>query len=549
MNALTNAVAFTSDAAEPNPAIDEDAPIGLPGEQAPEVKIDQDEEREPAPRARGGLRTLLVRLRASRKAPKAETESGEAPLADLVHAFSAETGRVEGTKADGEERLMQTIAQAANVAGVGQTEEGAPGADKAKAKRKGDIRLLLGGVAAVAIVVAAAGYFLMPSKALKRVVTEPGMLTQAPPLLAPAASLASVPKPEAVPLPEAPQKKGAIGDPLQEILALKPEDRPLPVKSAAAKVEKPTETGSPPPVAKPLSGAEGEQKATSPQDGPPPAKSAAAKVEKPAETASPPPAAKPLSGAEAGKKATSPQDRAQNPPAGSAKPGEGTVAAQGPSMAAATPVVEAAREPDAAEPGLVKAKAEGQGGGARQEAQPEANEERPSPEARVAEARADTATLDRVTQLAALVAHLSDEVNGLASQEEKLVSETEERLADLQRRVALAELTRELKTAEKAQGSRYEVEAPATSGENRSPLTGRMVIKTGPAATEATDAAERHAYRIQAASPSLAMLGTGDNAPPLEVAPGTTIPGWGRVSKIEQRGQSWVVVTDQGVIQ
>ena len=49
------------------------------------------------------------------------------------------------------------------------------------------------------------------------------------------------------------------------------------------------------------------------------------------------------------------------------------------------------------------------------------------------------ATLDRVTQLAALVAHLSDEVNGLASQEEKLVSETEERLADLQRRVALAE--------------------------------------------------------------------------------------------------------------
>ena len=75
------------------------------------------------------------------------------------------------------------------------------------------------------------------------------------------------------------------------------------------------------------------------------------------------------------------------------------------------------------------------------------------------------------------------------------------------------------------------------------------MIKTGPAATESVSSGERPAYRIQAASPSLAMLGTGDNAPPLEVAPGKTIPGWGRVSKIEQCGQSWVVVTDQGVIQ
>ena len=127
MNALTNVVAFTSDAAERNPAIDEDAPIGLPGEQAPEVKIDQDEDREErAPRPRGGLRTLLVRLRASRKARKAETEDGEAPLADSDPALFAETGLGDGTKADGEERLMQTIAEAVNVAGVGQAEEGAP---------------------------------------------------------------------------------------------------------------------------------------------------------------------------------------------------------------------------------------------------------------------------------------------------------------------------------------------------------------------------------------------------------------------------------------
>ena len=107
----------------------------------------------------------------------------------------------------------------------------------------------------------------MPSKAPKHVVTEPGMLTQTPPLLAPAASLASVPKPEAFPAPEAPQKKGAIGDPLQEILALKPQEGPPPAEGAAAHGEKPAKTASPRPPAKPLSGAEGEQKTTSPQDG------------------------------------------------------------------------------------------------------------------------------------------------------------------------------------------------------------------------------------------------------------------------------------------
>ena len=116
--------------------------------------------------------------------------------------------------------------------------------------------------------------------------------------------------------------------------------------------------------------------------------------------------------------------------------------------------------------------------------------------------------------------------------------------------MALSESSRELKAAEKAQGSpHYEAEAAAKLDEERSSLTGRIVIKTGPSAAPSVSPGERPSYRIQAASPSLAMLGTGDNAPPLEVAPGTTIPGYGRVSKIEQRGQSWVVVTDQGVIQ
>jgi hypothetical protein len=174
----------------------------------------------------------------------------------------------------------------------------------------------------------------------------------------------------------------------------------------------------------------------------------------------------------------------------------------------------------------------------------------PNPAARLAEVQADTATLERLTQLAALMAHLSDQVNGLESEEKALASGSEAEFADLRRRMALAESTRELKAAERAQGSsRLEAAVLAKPDQDHSPLTGRIVIKTGPAALESTNAGDKRAYRIQAASPSLAMLGTGDNAPPLEVAPGSTIPGWGRVSKIEQRGQSWVVVTDQGVIQ
>jgi hypothetical protein len=60
-------------------------------------------------------------------------------------------------------------------------------------------------------------------------------------------------------------------------------------------------------------------------------------------------------------------------------------------------------------------------------------------------------------------------------------------------------------------------------------------------------------YRVQAASPGLAMLteverGGGDGAQ-VQVMVGDTIPGWGRVISVEQRGTSWVVSTQHGVIE
>jgi hypothetical protein len=66
------------------------------------------------------------------------------------------------------------------------------------------------------------------------------------------------------------------------------------------------------------------------------------------------------------------------------------------------------------------------------------------------------------------------------------------------------------------------------------------------------DANEKHNYRIQAASPGLAMLSRVDGSPddrPVEVAIGTQIPGYGKVLSIEQHGEAWVVKADRGSIQ
>jgi hypothetical protein len=59
-------------------------------------------------------------------------------------------------------------------------------------------------------------------------------------------------------------------------------------------------------------------------------------------------------------------------------------------------------------------------------------------------------------------------------------------------------------------------------------------------------------YRVQAASPGLAMLSeldrSGEEVAPLQIAVGAHVPGYGRVTKISQRGTEWVVQTEKGPI-
>jgi hypothetical protein len=62
---------------------------------------------------------------------------------------------------------------------------------------------------------------------------------------------------------------------------------------------------------------------------------------------------------------------------------------------------------------------------------------------------------------------------------------------------------------------------------------------------------QKHNYRIQAASPGLAMLSAidgGADTRPVEIAIGTDLPGYGKVRSIEQHGQAWIVKTDRGEI-
>ena len=57
-------------------------------------------------------------------------------------------------------------------------------------------------------------------------------------------------------------------------------------------------------------------------------------------------------------------------------------------------------------------------------------------------------------------------------------------------------------------------------------------------------------YRVTAASPGLAMLSlldrSGGEGSQLQVAVGDPVPGYGRVTAIQQRGSSWIVQTDKG---
>ena len=163
--------------------------------------------------------------------------------------------------------------------------------------------------------------------------------------------------------------------------------------------------------------------------------------------------------------------------------------------------------------------------------------------ARLEAEKAETQTLEKIAELGALVTRLTGQVKDLQDKVQTLSKGADEKFADLARRVALGEANRAVASAESAGsvGSAAQEKGSADGSEARE----RTRIKV--AAAEV-----KHNYRIQAASPGLAMLTAVDGGPddrPVEVAIGTQLPGYGKVLSIEQHGQAWVVKADRGSIE
>ncbi len=158
--------------------------------------------------------------------------------------------------------------------------------------------------------------------------------------------------------------------------------------------------------------------------------------------------------------------------------------------------------------------------------------------------------LDLVTEMATMMRDLRQQNAQLRSDLQKSAADTATQLADFGRRLALAD-------ARSAVSSAHTVAEPApASPATASPPPARtapiVLTRTEPAAPAAGPAAPRR-FRVQAASPSLALLaeidrGGGEGAQ-LQVTVGDVIPGYGRIKSIGQKGTSWVVTTEQGTIQ
>ncbi len=150
------------------------------------------------------------------------------------------------------------------------------------------------------------------------------------------------------------------------------------------------------------------------------------------------------------------------------------------------------------------------------------------------------------------VAQLSDTVAELKQQLEARTTEFDSRLTLSEAGTVLAEsakaggATRPLSTAQSGAPSRAVPATRLASGPVSSPVA-------APAPAHASSTRTVKDFRIQGASPGLAVLNVlapaAGEAAVLYLGLGDQVPGLGRIKTISQRGTSWVVLTDGGLIQ
>jgi hypothetical protein len=499
-------------------AVDE-APVGLPEEAGPDKGVSTEsrhdemlgeaapplvaepEDRAGGPGGRQRPKDALARLIAFARPRKAKAAVAimEAGSAEADPESETALGK-RGDEDAGADTIVIPAAGATAVANGAELPAGSVGPATAAPKpsrplfaRKGAIAVvLMTGVAAAAIVVLTWPHGSPPQA------VEPGMLADQPTkVLAPSAELATVPPREEPNVAgQRQQVHETRRDEVQEVLSFK---GPQATASPPAGSASPT----PSPVGASVT-------VTKPADPTPDPAVAAGPTLTVSAPVSPPASAAPVAGSKAEKVASLP------PPA-----------------PAVVTSVAAAPAPEAQAPGLGEAaKIESRLG------ELEAAIKEPS-NATVTRAdvdKAETQTSDQISRLAAIVTRLTGQVKDLEDQVRTESAGAQEKLADLTRRVSLSESKSAVAAAERANVSQAAAEA-SPAGVGRIKVAG---------------VDQKRNYRIQAASPGLAMLSAIDGGPddrPLEVAIGTDLPGYGKVRSIEQHGQAWVVKADRGSIE
>lgn len=162
--------------------------------------------------------------------------------------------------------------------------------------------------------------------------------------------------------------------------------------------------------------------------------------------------------------------------------------------------------------------------------------------------------LNLVTEMGTVLHEVRTQDAQLRADFRKSSADITARLGDFERRVALAE-------ARSAMSAAREGGAPRGGGDPAAPpsaapdaaKTGPVVLTRAEAAVPASGSGTAKRYRVQAASPGLALLaqvdrGGGDGAQ-LQVVVGDSIPDYGKIKSIAQKGTIWVVTAEHGVIQ
>jgi hypothetical protein len=545
---MTAHIRLVSSEDEERPGLDgegirvDEAPVGLPeeagpdkgrpvesrrdemlGEAAPPLVAEPEDRAGRRPDRREGTKGALARLIAFARPRKVKAAAAIMETGSAEAESESETALGKQGDEDAGRPIVAPAAGATAVANGAEFGVGSSGPATAAAKprrplfaRKGAIAVvLMTGVAAAAIMVLNWPHGSHPQ------VVEPGMLADQPTkVMAPSAALATVPPREEPNVAgERPQVHETRRDEVQEVLSFKGL-KPTPSPPAASPPPTPSPVGGPVTVAKPSvpTAAPLPLAAAVPPD-PPVAAGHTLTVSAPSPASA---SAGPIAGSKPDKVASLP------PPASA--------------PAVVTPVAPAPVQ-GAQEPGLGEAaKIESRLG----ELEAAMKERSNATVTRADVDKAETLTSDQIARLAAIVTRLTGQVKDLQDQVRTLSAGSEAKLADLTRRVSMSESTSAVAAAERAnvsQGAAEGFAATASAGVEEQADGVRMKV---------AGVDRKRNYRIQAASPGIAMLSAIDGGPddrPVEVAIGTDLPGYGKVRSIEQHGQAWVVKADRGSIE